>query len=65
MGRFYVRISRSIIFTGSLSTARAYFLSEAYDRAETVLDELIPTIDASNDHVSMKNILTTLTFTSS
>ncbi|KIM47342.1 hypothetical protein M413DRAFT_23558 [Hebeloma cylindrosporum] len=32
--------------------ARAYFLSEAYDRAETVLDELIPTIDASNDRAS-------------
>ncbi|KAF8168527.1 meiosis protein SPO22/ZIP4 like-domain-containing protein [Crassisporium funariophilum] len=32
--------------------ARAYFLSESYDRAESVLDELIPTIDASNDHAS-------------
>ncbi|KDR70078.1 hypothetical protein GALMADRAFT_76693 [Galerina marginata CBS 339.88] len=33
------------------TTARAYFLSEAYDRAETVLDELIPTID-SKDHAN-------------
>ncbi|KJA20853.1 hypothetical protein HYPSUDRAFT_68178 [Hypholoma sublateritium FD-334 SS-4] len=32
--------------------ARAYFLSQAYERAEGVLDELIPTIDASNDHAS-------------
>ena len=31
--------------------ARAYFLSESYDRAETVLDELVPTIDTSQDHV--------------
>ncbi|KAF8957067.1 meiosis protein SPO22/ZIP4 like-domain-containing protein [Flammula alnicola] len=32
--------------------ARAYFLSEAYERAESVLDELIPTIDASQHHAS-------------
>lgn len=32
-------------------TARAYFLSGAYERAEGVLDELIPTIDASKNHV--------------
>ncbi|KAF9552702.1 hypothetical protein CPC08DRAFT_261815 [Agrocybe pediades] len=32
--------------------ARAYFLSEAYDRAESVLDELMPTIDSSKDHAS-------------
>jgi len=32
--------------------ARAYFLSQAYERAEGVLDELIPTIDASNNHAS-------------
>ncbi|KAG7090528.1 hypothetical protein E1B28_009637 [Marasmius oreades] len=30
--------------------ARAYFLSESYDRAETTLQELIPTIDSSTDH---------------
>jgi len=34
-----------------LLPARAYFLSEAYDRAESVLDELMPTIDSSKDHV--------------
>ncbi|KAF8880917.1 meiosis protein SPO22/ZIP4 like-domain-containing protein [Gymnopilus junonius] len=32
--------------------ARAYFLSEAYDRAESVLDELIPTLDSSQDHAT-------------
>ncbi|PPQ85089.1 LOW QUALITY PROTEIN: hypothetical protein CVT25_009048 [Psilocybe cyanescens] len=32
--------------------ARAYFISEAYDRAESVLDELIPIIEASNDHTT-------------
>ncbi|KAF8179159.1 meiosis protein SPO22/ZIP4 like-domain-containing protein [Pholiota molesta] len=32
--------------------ARAYFLSGAYERAEGVLDELIPTIDASKNHAS-------------
>ncbi|CAA7266391.1 unnamed protein product [Cyclocybe aegerita] len=31
---------------------RAYFLSESYDLAEGVLDELVPTIDASQDHAS-------------
>ncbi|KAF9481252.1 SPO22-domain-containing protein [Pholiota conissans] len=30
----------------------AYFLSGAYERAESVLDELIPTIDSSQDHAS-------------
>lgn len=56
MGKHYSRCStdyrptkhciRTVIFT-----ARAYFLSQAYERAEGVLDELIPTIDASTDHV--------------
>lgn len=32
--------------------ARAYFVSESYDRAEAVLNELLPTIDASTDHAS-------------
>ncbi|KIJ97167.1 hypothetical protein K443DRAFT_106039 [Laccaria amethystina LaAM-08-1] len=32
--------------------ARAYFVSESYDRAEAVLNELLPTIDASADHAS-------------
>ena len=27
-------------------------MSESYDRAESVLDELVPTIDESVDHVS-------------
>ena len=31
--------------------ARAYFVSESYDRAEAVLEELIPCLDASTDHV--------------
>ncbi|KAK1222658.1 sporulation-specific protein 22 [Marasmius sp. AFHP31] len=30
--------------------ARAYFLSESYDRAETTLQELLPSIDSSNEH---------------
>ncbi|KAF9007848.1 hypothetical protein BDQ17DRAFT_1237313, partial [Cyathus striatus] len=39
------------IFISLLRTmARAYFLSESYDRAEAVLEELVPTIDASTDH---------------
>lgn len=33
--------------------ARAYFLSGAYDRAEAALEELIPSIDASTDPVSV------------
>lgn len=28
-------------------------MSESYDRAEAVLDELLPTIDASKDHVGL------------
>ncbi|KAL0578367.1 sporulation-specific protein 22 [Marasmius crinis-equi] len=32
--------------------ARAYFLSESYDRAEATLQELIPSIDSSNEHES-------------
>jgi len=35
--------------------ARAYFLSESYDRAEAVLDELVPTIDTSHDHASAEH----------
>ncbi|KAF5385597.1 hypothetical protein D9757_006758 [Collybiopsis confluens] len=35
--------------------ARAYFLSEAYDNAETTLDELIPSLDASKDHASSEH----------
>jgi len=35
--------------------ARAYFLSESYDRAETVLDELVPTIDTSQDHANAEH----------
>jgi len=35
--------------------ARAYFLSESYDRAETVLDELVPTIETSQDHASAEH----------
>ena len=34
-----------------LTLARAYFLSGAYDRAESVLDELVPALDSSQDHV--------------
>ncbi|ESK93496.1 hypothetical protein Moror_1688 [Moniliophthora roreri MCA 2997] len=30
--------------------AKAYFLSESYDRAETALQELIPSIDESSEH---------------
>ncbi|KAK7047207.1 sporulation-specific protein 22 [Paramarasmius palmivorus] len=30
--------------------AKAYFLSESYDRAETTLQELVPSIDESNEH---------------
>ncbi|KAF8798208.1 hypothetical protein BYT27DRAFT_7236741 [Phlegmacium glaucopus] len=35
--------------------ARAYFLSESYDRAETILDELIPMIKTSQDHASAEH----------
>jgi len=35
--------------------ARAYFSSESYDRAETVLDELIPTLDTSQDHANTEH----------
>ena len=31
-------------------------MSESYDRAEAVLDELLPTIDASKDHVGLLSI---------
>ncbi|KAJ7461286.1 hypothetical protein B0H11DRAFT_119781 [Mycena galericulata] len=33
--------------------ARAYFISGSYDRAEAALDELIPTIDAFSENVSL------------
>ncbi|PPQ99580.1 hypothetical protein CVT26_008401 [Gymnopilus dilepis] len=35
-----------------LTLARAYFLSGAYDRAESVLDELVPALDSSQDHAT-------------
>lgn len=34
-----------------LPIARAYFMSEEFERAEGVLNELIPTVDASKDCV--------------
>ncbi|KAF9467007.1 hypothetical protein BDZ94DRAFT_1212000 [Collybia nuda] len=33
-------------------TARAYFVSGSYDRAEATLEELIPSIDSSSDHAN-------------
>ncbi|KAF5312423.1 hypothetical protein D9619_003715 [Psilocybe cf. subviscida] len=39
----------SILRTMVLPIARAYFMSEEFERAEGVLDELIPTVDASKD----------------
>lgn len=36
-------------------SARAYFLSESYDRAEAVLDELLPAIDAGKDQVRLSS----------
>ncbi|EDR10151.1 uncharacterized protein LACBIDRAFT_318205 [Laccaria bicolor S238N-H82] len=36
------------------TVARAYFVSESYDRAEAVLNELLPTIDTSTNHASSK-----------
>ncbi|KAM6497714.1 hypothetical protein JOM56_005662 [Amanita muscaria] len=45
--------SMSEVKVGVLRTlARAYFLSEDYDRAEATLEELMPTVDAKNDHAS-------------
>jgi hypothetical protein len=48
----------------NIRVARAYFLSGSYDRAEAALEELIPSIDASADHVlsSHLNKISTLTF---
>lgn len=36
-----------------LTIARAYFLSGSYDKAEAALDELIPSVDSSTDHVRL------------
>jgi hypothetical protein len=40
-----VNLARSL--PAHICLARAHFLSESYDRAEAVLDELAPIIDAS------------------
>lgn len=49
--------SMSEVKVGVLRTlARAYFLSEDYDRAEATLEELMPTVDAKNDHVRFEKL---------
>ncbi|PPQ65610.1 hypothetical protein CVT24_011819, partial [Panaeolus cyanescens] len=50
--RISIQMLSSIDVIASMLTARAHFLSESYDRAESVLDELLPLLECNEDRES-------------